>query len=81
MEVLREVGYDEVVAICGGNCSCATCHVYINYKDATAQIKPSEDEEVLIESLNYSKQNSRLACQVEVNSLLEGSVVCISPEE
>ena len=30
MEVIREGGIDEILALCGGNCSCATCHVHVD---------------------------------------------------
>ena len=30
MEVIRDNGFDELLALCGGCCSCATCHVHID---------------------------------------------------
>jgi 2Fe-2S ferredoxin len=30
MEVIRDAGFDELLALCGGCCSCATCHVYVD---------------------------------------------------
>lgn len=81
MEALRDSGYDDIIAICGGNCSCATCHVYIDHLNQSALPSITEDEQVLIESLSHSKENSRLSCQIEINEFLSGSVVHIPPEE
>jgi len=30
MQALRDLGFDDILAICGGVCACATCHVYID---------------------------------------------------
>lgn len=81
MEALRDVGYDEIIAICGGNCSCATCHVYIDFAKSDDLKEKSEDEQALLESLTHLRSNSRLACQVEVDMFLEGSGIIIPPEE
>lgn len=81
MEGLRAAGYDEIVAICGGNCSCATCHIYLNPKDSSALSEVSEDEQVLLESLQHVKPESRLSCQIQVNSALESAVIIIPEEE
>ena len=81
MEALRDSGYDDIIAICGGNCTCATCHVYIEPLNQNTLPSVSEDEQVLIESLAHSKPNSRLSCQIEINEFLSGSVVRIPPEE
>lgn len=81
MEALRDNGYDDIVAICGGNCSCATCHVYIDHLNQDSLQLPSEDEQILIDSLSHSQPNSRLSCQIEINESLSGSVIHIPPEE
>lgn len=81
MECLRNAGYDELIAICGGNCSCATCHVYLRDIDLETLPKKSEDEEALLEGLQYFSNDSRLSCQIQVNHLLDGATVVIPPEE
>lgn len=67
MEHLTNAGYDAVQAICGGCCSCATCHVHI---DGTAGVLPpiEENEEMLLEMADeYDPEKSRLSCQVELD--------------
>lgn len=81
MEGLRAAGYDEIIAICGGNCSCATCHIYLQPVDPSVLPKISEDEEALLESLQYVTPESRLSCQIPINSALEGAVISIADEE
>ena len=50
MEVIRDAGIDEILALCGGCCSCATCHVHVD-PDFAAKLKPmSEDENDLLDS-------------------------------
>lgn len=67
MELLREEGYDEISAMCGGCCSCATCHVYIDPSSVNLEVI-EEDEEYLLEDVEaYDKTQSRLSCQVVLN--------------
>ncbi|MEM8683288.1 MAG: 2Fe-2S iron-sulfur cluster-binding protein [Pseudomonadota bacterium] len=80
MEALRDLDYG-VEAICGGMCSCATCHVYIA-GDWPAQLpEPEADESDLLEALDHRKDESRLSCQVGLTETLEGLQVVIAPEE
>src|SRR5262245_49522202 len=81
METIRESGMDELLAICGGCCSCATCHVYVDAAFA-AQLPPmSLDEDGMLEGNTYRQQNSRLSCQIRISPALEGLRVTIAPEE
>jgi len=80
MEVLRELDYG-VSAICGGLCSCATCHVYID--DAwVAKLpkKQSDEQELLTELSDYRAATSRLSCQVDFTDALSGLKVTIAPD-
>ncbi|MEY4270460.1 MAG: hypothetical protein RLZZ58_1676 [Pseudomonadota bacterium] len=81
MEALRDEGFDELLALCGGCCSCATCHVHID--DATmAKLAPiSADEDDLLDSSEHRNANSRLSCQIPVTDALSGAVVTIAPED
>lgn len=80
MVTLRELD-DGVEAICGGLCSCATCHVFIG-EAWLERLGPKEaDEEELIEDLEFARSNSRLSCQVEITSGLEGLEVEVAPAE
>ena len=51
MELLRDADFDEIAALCGGNCSCATCHVHIDPQqlDATQFDPPNEIELELLD--------------------------------
>jgi ferredoxin, 2Fe-2S len=78
---LKDVGGLDVAAICGGSCSCATCHVYV---DAAwlARLEPQEPgERELVEDTFYPKPNSRLSCQIEFTAALDGLAVTLAPED
>jgi 2Fe-2S ferredoxin len=80
METLRELDYG-VAAICGGMCSCATCHVYVD-QDWVAKIPPAmSDEKELLNELSHHETNSRLSCQIEFTDSLAGLKVTIAPDE
>ena len=76
MEAIRASGLDDLVAMCGGCCSCATCHVYVDGADSAS---PSEDEDDLLSSSLYRQANSRLSCQL--TQRMPGVRVTIAPEE
>jgi 2Fe-2S ferredoxin len=81
MEVIRDNGFDELLALCGGCCSCATCHVYVDCAFADKVPAMSEDENDLLDSTDSRNESSRLSCQIQVNDALEGLVVTIAPED
>jgi 2Fe-2S ferredoxin len=80
MEILRELDYG-VAAICGGLCSCATCHVYVD-ADWTGRLpKPQSDElELLKELPDYREATSRLSCQMDFTDNLSGIKVTIAQD-
>jgi 2Fe-2S ferredoxin len=80
MEVLRELDYG-VAAICGGLCSCATCHVYVDEQWVSRLPKPQSDEqELLTELSDYRPATSRLSCQVDFTDALSGIKVTIAAD-
>ena len=80
MEILRELDYG-VAAICGGLCSCATCHVYVDPAwVARLPKKQSDEQELLTELSDYEAETSRLSCQVEFTEALSGIKVTIAPD-
>lgn len=81
MEVIRDNGFDELLALCGGCCSCATCHVHIDADHFAALPAMSEDENDLLDSSENRNAYSRLSCQVPVTSALEGCKVTIAQED
>ena len=81
MEVIRDSGFDELLALCGGCCSCATCHVHIDPAFIGKLPKMSEDEDDLLDSSDHRNEFSRLSCQVPVSAALEGLKVTIAQED
>lgn len=81
MEAIRDNGFDELLALCGGCCSCATCHVVVDPADAARLPAMSEDENDLLDSSDYRTENSRLACQIPLTDDLDGLRVTIAPED
>ncbi len=80
METIRNAGIDEVVALCGGSCSCATCHVFVEAGGET--LAPMEgDEADMLECSLHRQPNSRLSCQLAVTDDSDGLIVRIAPEE
>lgn len=80
MEGIREAGYDELLALCGGCCACATCHVYIDDVFADQLPAISEDESDLLDSSENRRPNSRLACQLQTPGVLDGATITIVAE-
>lgn len=81
METLRELDYG-VAAICGGMCSCATCHVYVDADWAERLPAQMSDERELLKELTcYEPARSRLSCQLEFTPALDGLKVTIAPDE
>ena len=81
MEAIRDNGFDELLALCGGCCSCATCHVQVDsaFKDKLPTM--SEDEDDLLESSDHRGESSRLSCQIPFTADLDGLKVTIAPED
>ena len=81
MEAIRDNGFDELLALCGGCCSCATCHVHVDPAFADKLPPMSEDENDLLESSDHRNETSRLSCQVPLTAALDGLKVQIAPED
>ena len=81
MEAIRDNGFDELLALCGGCCSCATCHVHVDaaFKDLLPPM--SEDEDDLLDSSDDRTETSRLSCQVPFTPELDGLRVTIAKED
>jgi 2Fe-2S ferredoxin len=81
MEAIRGAGVDELVAMCGGCCSCATCHVLVDPAFAEQLSAPSEDENDLLDSSIHRADHSRLSCQIMISAALAGMTVTVAPED
>ncbi len=81
MEAIRDNGFDELLALCGGCCSCATCHVHVDPEFIGSLPDMSEDEDDLLESSDHRVETSRLSCQIPFTDDLSGLKVTIAPED
>jgi len=78
MEIIRDAGLP-IKAECGGACSCATCHVYVE-GGWTAKIPPaSAEEHAELDGAFAVRDNSRLSCQIIMNETLDGLEVTLAP--
>jgi ferredoxin, 2Fe-2S len=81
MEIIRDGGVDELLALCGGCCSCATCHVYVDGEFAVKIAPMGEDENDLLESSDHRNAASRLSCQIPFTADLDGLKITIAAED
>jgi 2Fe-2S ferredoxin len=75
MQVATDNMIPGIIADCGGNCSCATCHVYIDTSWQARVTPPEQGERDMLDCALYVQENSRLSCQVNVTPELDGMVV------
>jgi 2Fe-2S ferredoxin len=80
MEPLRDMR-NGVAAICGGMCSCGTCHVYVDAEWFVRLPAPMSDESDLLSGLAARRENSRLSCQITLSEELSGLKATMAPEE
>ena len=81
MEVIRDAGVDELLALCGGCCSCATCHVHVAPEWLSELGPMGQDEDDLLDSSSDRGATSRLSCQVPFSDALDGLAVAIAAED
>jgi len=81
MEIIRDHGFEELLALCGGCCSCATCHVHVDpaWIDKLPHMHGDEDE--LLDTSDHRVATSRLSCQIPFEEALDGLRVRIAPED
>ena len=79
MEVLRDAGLD-IEAICGGQCICSTCHVYVDARWAPQLPPRGAAEQVLVEDSGSYAENSRLSCQLTFSEPLDGLILTLAPQ-
>ncbi|MEL7030465.1 MAG: 2Fe-2S iron-sulfur cluster-binding protein [Pseudomonadota bacterium] len=75
MSAAVENEVDGIVAECGGSCSCATCHVYVDPAWRDRIEPPSEIERELLNGKDDVQDTSRLSCQIVLTETLDGLTV------
>ena len=70
-----------ILATCGGSCSCATCHVYVDDTWVDKLPPPELDESDMLDTAHDLQENSRLSCQIKVTEELDGLIVTTPPRQ
>jgi 2Fe-2S ferredoxin len=70
-----------IVAECGGACSCATCHVYVDPAWADKLPPPDAQEDGMLGCVLERRATSRLSCQLVLKPALDGLVVEVAKEQ
>ena len=80
MEVIRsyELAPEGTIGICGGMAMCASCQCYVLSDHELPEMQ--DDEEAMLSEAFYVKDNSRLGCQIQVTTEMEGLEIEIAPE-
>jgi ferredoxin, 2Fe-2S len=81
LEAIRNAGIYDLLTLCGGCCSCATCHVYIGPSHPELFVPTSGDENDLLDGAAHRLPGSRLSYQVVLADSLDGLSVTIAPED
>ena len=78
MEIIRDAGLP-INAECGGCCSCATCHVYVDADWQDKLADPHDEEVDMLDEAFDVEDNSRLSCQIIMRDDLNGLKVTLAP--
>lgn len=81
MEIIRDAGLDELLALCGGCCSCATCHVFVDEEHFDRLGPLLDDEDDLLDSSSHRRATSRLSCQIDMSDVDFDLRITIAPED
>lgn len=75
MHAAVDNGVPGILAECGGACSCATCHCYVDEAWLGRLPAAGEVEAQMLDFVTEPRPNSRLSCQITVDDTLDGMVV------
>ena len=82
MEAAKELDIPEIPADCGGSCACATCHIHVDMlKWPQLKIEENSLEQELLEYEKGYTDESRLACQIQLNDELNNVTVKLRKDE
>jgi ferredoxin, 2Fe-2S len=75
MQAATDNGVPGIDGDCGGNCACATCHIYVDpaWSERTGMRTPTEDD--MLNLVSEIRSNSRLACRITIDDSLDGLVI------
>jgi 2Fe-2S ferredoxin len=75
MEGAQQNRVPEVESDCGGACTCATCHVYVDPAWVGRLAPVSKQENLMLALVEDRRETSRLSCQIKMVDDLDGLVV------
>lgn len=81
MQIAVDNAVPGILGDCGGSCSCATCHAYIESAWASRLPPISETEAFMLEGVPEPRETSRLCCQLRMSAELDGIVVNMPAEQ
>lgn len=78
MEAAQDHDVPGMLAECGGACACATCHIYVD-SAWLPSLPPLDDmEDAMLDAAQDRTPESRLGCQIEITSDLDGIRVTVA---
>jgi 2Fe-2S ferredoxin len=77
MDTAVQNGVAGILADCGGACTCATCHVYVDPRWTETTGEPGALEKEMLTLAVEPEANSRLSCQIRISDALDGLIVRI----
>jgi len=81
MEAAVDNNVEGIIAECGGACSCATCHVYVEEEWLERLSPPDAQEDGMLDCVIERRANSRLSCQIQLSDDLDGITVKVPDEQ
>jgi len=81
MEAAIDNDVKGIVAECGGACSCATCHVYVDPAWVDKLLPPDPQEDGMLDCVLDRTAESRLSCQLEIRPELDGLLVRVPKDQ
>jgi len=80
MEVVRsyELAPEGTIGVCGGMAMCASCQCYVKTNHELPEM--GVDEDMMLAEAFYVEENSRLGCQIQITSKMDGLEVELAPE-
>lgn len=81
MEAIRDAGFAELQALCGGCLSCGTCHVWVDPAYIDKLPRMGADERDLLDASDQRRDTSRLSCQLLLTPAVDGIRLTIPPED